>query len=119
MLVVDDDPKAVELIAAFLPSPAYSVVRAYGGSEAITLAQRVRPDLILLDLMMPGVSGFDVVDALQLHSNTARIPILVVTAKNVTELERASLNTKHPAATSILSKRPEHFLSDRLLDQRI
>jgi len=95
VLVVDDDPRAVELIAAFLPSPAYSVVRAYGGSEAITLAKRVRPDLILLDLMMPGVSGFDVVEALQLHSNTARIPVLVVTAKQVTALERATLNRKN------------------------
>ena len=65
MLVVDDDPKAVEVIAAFLPRPAYAVVRAYGGAEAIALAQRLRPDLILLDLMMPDVSGFDVVEALQ------------------------------------------------------
>ena len=95
VLVVDDDPKAVELIAAFLPSPGYSVVRAYGGSEAITLAQRVRPDLILLDLMMPGVNGFDVVDALQQHSNTAHIPILVVTAKHITAMDRAALSSRH------------------------
>ena len=64
ILVVDDDPKAVEVIAAFLSTPDYAVVRAYGGSEAIILAQRLRPDLILLDLMMPEVSGFDVVEAL-------------------------------------------------------
>jgi signal transduction histidine kinase/DNA-binding response OmpR family regulator len=92
VLVVDDDPKAVELIAAFLPAPAYAVVRAYGGSEAITLAQRLRPDLILLDLMMPHVSGFDVVEALQRNANTARIPILVVTAKQITTQDRAVLN---------------------------
>ena len=84
MLVVDDDPKAVEVIAAFLPAPAYAVVRAYGGSEAIALAQRLRPDLILLDLMMPDVNGFDVVEALQRNADTARIPILVVTAKQIT-----------------------------------
>ncbi len=65
VLVVDDDPKAVEVIAAFLPPPAYTVVRAYGGAEAIALAQRIAPDLILLDLMMPGVNGFDVVEALK------------------------------------------------------
>jgi PAS domain S-box-containing protein len=92
VLVVDDDPKAVEVIAALLPTPAYAVVRAYGGSEAITLAQRVGPDLILLDLMMPDVNGFDVVEALQRNVETARIPVLVVTAKDVTELDRAALN---------------------------
>jgi PAS domain S-box-containing protein len=92
VLVVDDDPKAVEVIAALLPTPAYAVVRAYGGSEAITLAQRVGPDLILLDLMMPDVNGFDVVDALQRNVETARIPVLVVTAKDITELDRAALN---------------------------
>jgi PAS domain S-box-containing protein len=92
VLVVDDDPKAVELIAAFLPSPAYAIVRAYGGSEAIILAQRLRPDLILLDLMMPDVNGFDVFEALQGHSETARIPILVVTAKDITAEDRKVLN---------------------------
>ncbi len=92
ILVVDDDPKAVEVIAAFLPSPAYAVVRAYGGSEAITLAQRLRPDLILLDLMMPEVNGFDVVEALRHNTFTASIPILVVTAKHITAEDRVLLN---------------------------
>ena len=68
------------MIAAFLPTPADAVVRASGGNEAISVAQRLRPDLILLDLMMPQVSGFDVVEALQRNTDTARIPILVVTA---------------------------------------
>jgi DNA-binding response OmpR family regulator len=92
VLVVDDDPKAVELIAALLPAPAYAIVRAYGGSEAIILAQRLRPDLILLDLMMTHVNGFDVVEALQRHSETARIPILVVTAKDISAEDRNLLN---------------------------
>jgi signal transduction histidine kinase/CheY-like chemotaxis protein len=92
VLIVDDDPKAVEVIAAFLPAPAYAVVRAYGGGEAITLAQRLRPDLILLDLMMPEVNGFDVVEALQRNTSTASIPILVVTAKQITALDRAALS---------------------------
>ena len=83
MLVVDDDPKAVEVIAALLPAPAYAVVRAYGGSEAISLARRVSPDLILLDLMMPEVTGFDVVEALQRSPDTSQIPILIVTAKHI------------------------------------
>jgi PAS domain S-box-containing protein len=104
VLVVDDDAKAVEVIAAFLPSPAYAVVRAFGGSEAITLARRLKPDLILLDLMMPEVNGFDVVEALQRHPATARIPILVVTAKQITEADRAALNSDPDNVIHIVEK---------------
>ncbi|HVK54293.1 MAG TPA: response regulator, partial [Burkholderiales bacterium] len=104
VLVVDDDHKAVEVIAAFLPAPAYAVVRAFGGSEAIVLAQRLRPDLILLDLMMPEVSGFDVVDALQRDTDTARIPILVVTAKPITTEDRLALNSTPGKVIHIVEK---------------
>ncbi|MGZ5801224.1 MAG: PAS domain S-box protein [Burkholderiaceae bacterium] len=104
VLVVDDDPKAVEVIAAFLPTPAFAVVRAYGGNEAITLAQRLRPDLILLDLMMPGVSGLDVVAALTKNVDTAGIPILVVTAKEITALDRATLNSNPGKVIHIVEK---------------
>jgi CheY-like chemotaxis protein len=92
VLVVDDDPKAVELVAVRLKDLASTVLRAYGGREAIDIAQRDIPDLVVLDLMMPGINGFDVVRALQLHPDTARIPILVVTAKQVTAEDRAMLN---------------------------
>lgn len=104
VLVVDDDPKAVEVIAAFLPAPAYAVVRAYGGQEAIALAQRLRPDLILLDLMMPEVNGFDVAEALQRNTATARIPILVITAKQITAHDRAVLNSNPGKVIQIVEK---------------
>jgi PAS domain S-box-containing protein len=115
VLVVDDDPKAVEVIAAFLPTPAYAVVRAYGGAEAITLAHRLRPDLIFLDLMMPEVSGFDVVDALQRNSETARIPILVVTAKQITADDRNTLNKNQGNVVHIVEKaglNQAHFIDE-------
>ncbi len=104
ILVVDDDPKAVEVLSAFLPNPSYAVVRAYGGGEAIILAQRLRPDLILLDLMMPEVSGFDVVEALQRNTDTARIPILVVTAKQITAQDRIALNSNPGNVIHIVEK---------------
>jgi CheY-like chemotaxis protein len=92
VLVVDDDPKAVDVIAAFLPAPAYQVVRAFGGREAIIEARRLRPDLILLDLQMPDVNGFDVVAALREREETATIPILVVTARVISDQDLALLN---------------------------
>jgi PAS domain S-box-containing protein len=104
VLVVDDDPRAVELIAAYLTLPDYAVVRAYGGQEAIALAQRVQPDLILLDLMMPEVSGFDVVRALGSDPDTSSIPILVVTARDITARDRQALNTGPSQAIRIIRK---------------
>jgi len=104
VLVVDDDPKAVELIAAYLPIPDYVTVRAYGGQEAIVLAHRMRPDLILLDLMMPDVTGFDVVQRLQDDPSTAGIPILVVTAREITELDRQVLNADPSHVVRIIEK---------------
>jgi CheY-like chemotaxis protein len=92
ILVVDDDPKAVELIAVRILGLASTVLRAYGGREAIDAARRELPDLIVLDLMMPDVNGFDVVSALQDRPDTAAIPILVVTAKHITPSDRAKLN---------------------------
>ncbi len=95
VLVVDDDAAAMELLAvraADLLGPANTVLRAYGGGEAIEIARRKPPDLIILDLLMPGVSGFDVVEALQRNPATASIPLLVVTAKDITTQDRVRLN---------------------------
>ena len=92
VLVVDDDPKAVELIAVRILGLASSVLRAFGGEEAIRVARQELPDLIVLDLMMPDVNGFDVVEALKERPDTARIPILVVTARQITDEDRTKLN---------------------------
>lgn len=77
VLVAEHDARAAEAIAALLPSPAYAVLRVYTGSEAIFLAQHMHPDLILLDLALPDLTGIEVADALQRHPGTACIPILV------------------------------------------
>ncbi len=104
VLVVDDDPKAVELIASFLPPPEYAVIRAYDGDDALTLADRWLPDLILLDLMMPGRSGFEVVALLQQNPKTCQIPILVVTAKHITAGDREALKGDPDRAIRIVEK---------------
>ena len=92
VLIVDDDFKAMELMALQILGLPGTVLRAYGGREAIESARRDRPDVILLDLMMPEVNGFDVVEALRLAPDTARIPILIVTAKPIDAAARAKLN---------------------------
>jgi PAS domain S-box-containing protein len=92
VLIVDDDPEAVELTSVRIQDRASEVLRAYGGRDAIDIAKRELPDLIILDLMMPDVNGFDVVEALKEHPVTARIPVLVVTAKEITFEDRAKLS---------------------------
>ena len=92
VLVVDDDPGAAELVARRIEGLDAMVLRAHGGREAIETARREHPDLIVLDLMMPEVNGFDVVEALKAHADTARIPIVIVTAKDITAGDRARLN---------------------------
>jgi len=92
VLIVDDDAEAVELLATHLHQSDYLVLRALGGREGIDLARRFRPDLIALDLEMPEVSGFDVVEALKGNPSTARIPIVVITAKDLTRSDRDRLN---------------------------
>ena len=104
VLVVDDDAKAVEVIANYLPPTSYAVVRAYGGREAIALATRLLPDLILLDLMMPEVNGFDVVRILHEQAETASIPILVVTAKAISQADRNTLNANPDNTIRIVEK---------------
>jgi CheY-like chemotaxis protein len=73
------------VIAAFLPGPAYSVARAFGGKEAIALAERLRPDLILLDLMMPVMNGWQFRQAQASDPRLSGIPVVVVTAAGARE----------------------------------
>ncbi len=101
VLLVDDDPRAVELLSVHMLGLADTVQRAYGGREAIEVARHELPDLIVLDLLMPEVDGFSVVEALQKHLDTASIPILVMTAKQVTSGDRGRLGGH---VTSIMEK---------------
>lgn len=92
VLVVDDNVQAVELVATALESDGYRVLRAYGGAEAIEAARSAQPDLVILDVIMPQVSGFDVAAALRESEHTSRIPILVLTAKDLSAEEHTRLN---------------------------
>ena len=92
VLVIDDDPNAIDLLAEHLRQSDCIVLRALGGREGIELARRFRPELITLDLEMPEINGFEVVEALKADPSTAHIPIVVVTAKEPTAEERQRLN---------------------------
>jgi signal transduction histidine kinase/DNA-binding response OmpR family regulator len=92
VLVVDDEPANVEALVALLQPAGFKVLSAGGGKEGIDMARRNRPDLILLDLLMPEVTGFDVVEALRSDETTRAIPIMVLTAKELNADDKRALN---------------------------
>jgi two-component system, OmpR family, response regulator len=83
LLVVDDEPDIVELLSASLRYAGFEVVGATSGRQALAEARRFRPELILLDVMMPDVDGFEVVK--RLRGDGARTPVLFLTARDATE----------------------------------
>src|SRR5256885_2024867 len=81
VLVVDDEQPNLDLIEALLKPAGFSVLRANSGQQGIEIARSRLPNLILLDLMMPGVSGFEAVERLRSEERTRTIPIMILTAK--------------------------------------
>jgi two-component system alkaline phosphatase synthesis response regulator PhoP len=86
ILVVDDDAKIVELVKLYLNRDGYVVITAFDGKEALRLARESHPDLIVLDIMLPGMNGLEICRALRAESS---VPIILLTAKT-TEADRIS-----------------------------
>lgn len=81
ILVVDDEPDIVALVAFHLVKSGYRVVTASTGDDALDLAKRERPSLVVLDLMLPGMSGFDVLEQLRADDTTRNVAVLMLTAR--------------------------------------
>ena len=91
ILVVDDEAANRDWLKNVLEPAGFKVILANGGKEGIELARSRKPDLVMLDLMMPDVDGFDVVEALGKDESTKAIPIMVLTAKDLTEADVGQL----------------------------
>ncbi|NLK42104.1 MAG: response regulator [Planctomycetes bacterium] len=90
ILVVDDNPHNLELVLAYLEDLDCRTIAAQGGMEALEIVQNDPPDLVLLDVMMPKISGFEVCRRLKNNPQTSDIPIIMVTALNeIGDIERA------------------------------
>ncbi len=102
-LVVDDDPDTLEMHARIVQrhSASHRVLKARNGLEALDVLQRERVDLVLLDLMMPEMDGFAVLEAMREREATRTIPVVVVTGQTLTESEMGRLNS---GVTRVLSK---------------
>jgi threonine synthase len=113
ILIVDDTEQARRLIHRILQAQGkYNLLEAVNGKQAIEMAQSKLPDLIILDLMMPEIDGFAVLDALKANPQTATIPVIVVTAKELTSEEKRRLKGQ---IQSLMQK--GEFLTDDLVDE--
>ncbi len=111
--IVDDHPEARRLIRRILQSQGdYTIYEAENGAQAIELAKSICPDVMILDLMMPEVDGFGVIEALKANEDTAAISVIVVTARTLTPSEETYLK-KH--VHSWMQK--GEFLNDELLSE--
>jgi CheY-like chemotaxis protein len=111
VLVIDDDRQHIRLVEATLKPYKVAVLGADSGQQGITLAHERHPDLVILDLMMPHMDGYQVVEALRAEPDTSGVPIIVYTAKNITKADQERLAGK---IQSIIPK--GEFNKDRLLN---
>lgn len=116
VLVVDDDPTERLLARDALEAVGFKVEEAADGPEGLAKAYVTKPDLVVLDVVMPGLDGFTVCDAMRQHANTARIPILLATGLNdVGSIERgfalgATDFISKPITWPVLSLRVKYIL---------
>ena len=101
ILVADDEPDNRAIMTAALTASGYRVCEAAGGTEAVALALRERPDLILLDMAMPGMSGWDAVRLIKGMPETRHIPVFAFTAY---ALEGDELKAKEAGCDGYVSK---------------
>ena len=110
VLVVDDEPDVLLLCRLNLQQRGHEMLEAPDGSRALELARDRHPDVIVLDLMLPGMSGYDVLEALQRVEGTSDIPVLVLTAKSL----RADRERSHGLGASAFLTKP--FLPNELCE---
>lgn len=92
ILLVDDEPDLVQMVSVRLTASDYEVVPAYDGQQALDQVKQVKPDLIILDLMLPKLDGYKVCRLLKFDERTKSIPILIFTAR--AQVEDVTLATE-------------------------
>jgi len=82
IMVVDDEPDVLEVVKLILESDGYQVVTASSGQEALNIIEKEKPDLVLLDIIMPRMDGWEVFSRIKSNPRTHSIPVIMLTAKD-------------------------------------
>jgi DNA-binding response OmpR family regulator len=106
IMIVEDEPDTAEMFAEMMRLSGYRVLKTYGGAAAMSMLTVERPDALVLDLMMPDVSGLEVLRFLRREPNLAMIPVIVVSAKSLPSDIKDGLD----AGASIYLTKPVAFL---------
>jgi DNA-binding response OmpR family regulator len=93
ILIIDDDPLAVDTLAGMLEPEGFNVRKAYGGQQGLDMALAERPDLIVVDLLMPQVNGFEVLQRLRESPEMKDTPVFIITVKDLTSDDLQQLNS--------------------------
>ncbi len=122
IMIVEDEPDTAEMFAEMMRLSGYRVIKSYGGSAAINLLAQERPDVLVLDLMMPDVSGLDVLRFVRCDQRLAKIPVIVVSAKGLpSDIKNgldagASIYLTKPVAYKELKKAVEEAIEAHIVD---
>lgn len=81
VVYIEDDPEMIDLVAMILSRRGFAVKGAHGGRNGLDMVMKDLPDLVLLDLMMPGMDGWEVYQQLKANESTREIPVIIITAK--------------------------------------
>ena len=100
ILIAEDEPNIREVLRMQLELNGFEVFEARDGVEALELAERVRPDVMLLDVMMPRMDGYEALRRLRASYSTRHIPVIMLTAKNAREDAMSGLPGAGPTTTS-------------------
>ena len=115
IMVVDDLPTNIKLLRDLLVVNGYEVVTASSGVEALQLIEKERPELVLLDVMMPGMSGYQVCQRIRENRETAFIPVVMVTSLDAAEERIKGIDTyMHPVAPVAMVRGPEALAKSRM-----
>jgi two-component system sensor histidine kinase ChiS len=106
VMIVEDEPDTAEMFAEMIRLSGYRIIKTYGGSAAIGLLEREKPDILVLDLMMPDVSGFDVLQFVRREPHLEKMPVIVVSAKSLPTDIKDGLE----AGASVYLTKPVAFL---------
>jgi DNA-binding response OmpR family regulator len=112
ILVVDNEPEAVKLIGGMLVEAGYQVTKVYGSKEAIDTMKESKPDLVVLTLTMPEVSGADVIEYMKTAAEVKHIPLIVVTHRDLSEGQITELNGRIQGILNKGSLTPEELLKE-------